>query len=79
MIEEEEAKQKDLEAQKIREWEEKFDHDQKIKLQQEMIREEKINQRERLRKAIKEQEDKTLQDELFTKLNAFEVDESKKN
>jgi len=77
--EEEEAIQKDLEAQRIKEWEDKFDQEQKIKLKQELIREEKIEQRERLRRAIKEQEDKTLQDELFTRLDAFEVNETKKN
>ena len=77
--EEEEAAQKDLEAQRIKEWEDKFDEEQKIRLRQELIREEKIEQRERLRRAIKEQEDKTLQDELFTRLDAFEVNETKKN
>ena len=40
---------------------------------------EKIEQRERLRRAIQDQEDKALQDELITKLNAFEVNETKKN
>ena len=79
MKEEEEAAQKDLEAQRIKEWEDKFDEEQKIRLRQELIREEKIEQRERLRRAIKEQEDKTLQDELFTRLDAFEVNETKKN
>ena len=77
--EDEEAQQKDLEAQKIREWEEKFDEEQKIKLREELIREEKIEQREKLRRAIKEQEDKTLQEELFNKLDAFEINETKKN
>ena len=68
-----------MEAQRIKEWEDKFDEEQKIRLRQELIREEKIEQRERLRRAIKEQEDKTLQDELFTRLDAFEVNETKKN
>jgi len=75
----EEAQQKDLEAQKIREWEEKFDEEQKIKLKEELIREEKMDQRERLRKAIREQEDQTLQEELFTKLDAFDINQTKKN
>ena len=68
-----------MEAQRIKEWEDKFDEEQKIRLRQELIREKKIEQRERLRRAIKEQEDKTLQDELFTRLDAFEVNETKKN
>ena len=36
-----ESRQKDLEAQRIREWEEKFDEEQRIKLKEELIREEK--------------------------------------
>ena len=38
-----------------------------------------MDQRERLRKAIKEQEDETLQEELFTKLDAFDINQTKKN
>ena len=43
------------------------------------IKDEKIKQRERLRQAIEEQSDQNLQDELFSKLEAFEIDKSKEN
>ena len=42
------------------------------------MKDEKIRQREKLRQVIEEQSDKSLQDELFSKLESFEVDKEKK-
>ena len=46
MIKQEEEKQKELEFIKIKEWEEKFDREQKIREQRENIREQKLRQKE---------------------------------
>ena len=79
LLEQEEQIKKDFERKKIKEWEDKFDEEQKIKFQEESIKEERIKQRERLRQVIEEQSDEQLQEELFSKLDSFEVDISKKN
>ena len=76
---EQEAHQKDMEAQRIKEWEEKFDEEQRIKLEEEIQREERLKQREQLAKAIVEEKDKSLQKELFSRLEAFKIDQRKKN
>ena len=70
---------KDLESQKIKEWEDKFDEEQKLRLEEEKLKDNGIKQRARLRQVIEEQSDQNLQDELFSKLEAFEVDKSKEN
>ena len=69
---------RNLEAQKIKEWEEKFDEEQKLKLEEEKVKDERLRQRERLKQVIEEQDDRELQDELFSKLEAFEVDTIKR-
>ena len=58
---------RNLEAQKIKEWEEKFDKEQKLKLEEEKVKDERLRQRERLKQVIEEQDDRKLQDELFSK------------
>ena len=68
-----------MEAQRIKEWEEKFDEEQRIKLEEEIQREERLKQREQLAKAIVEEKDKSLQKELFSRLEAFKIDQRKKN
>ena len=51
MIKEEEEKQKELEYIKIKEWEEKFDREQKLKEQQDIRREQRLMQREMEKKS----------------------------
>ena len=70
---------KNIEAQRIKEWEEKFDQEQKIKLEEEIKKDERLKQREQLRNAINQEKDQSLQKELFSRLEAFEVDQRKKN
>ena len=79
MKEEEDQLKKDLEAKKIREWEEKFDEEQKMKLLEEKKKDEKIKRREQLTKFKQENNNQESQDELFSKLESFEIDETKKN
>ena len=68
-----------MEAVKIKEWEDKFDEDQKIKTENEKIKEEKIRQKDRIRFSEKENDNLSSQDELFSKLENFSIDKSKKN
>ena len=76
---EQEALQKDLEAQRLKEWEEKFDAEQKRKLEEEIRKEERIAQKERLNKLYEEQKEKSLQEELFSRLDNLSIDKTKKN
>ena len=79
LIKEEEEKQKQLEYIKIKEWEEKFDRDQKEREHKENLREQKLRQKEleKLR-AFEEKED--LVDNNFSKsLEEFDVDKTKEN
>ena len=76
--EEEEAKQKDFEAQKIREWEEKFDREQKTKEHLENLREQKLKQRE-LEKIKKFEDLENPSSKINLDLNDLEVDKSRKN
>ena len=52
---------------------------EKILIKEELQKEERLKRREQLRKAIEEEKDRSLQDELFKRLDDFEVNESKKN
>ena len=76
---EQDALQKDLEAQRLKEWEEKFDAEQKRKLEEEIRKEERIAQKERLNKLYEEQKEKSLQEELFSRLDKLSIDKTKKN
>ena len=71
---EEEKLKKDFSAKKIKEWENKFDEEQRLASIEGQIKDVKIKQRDRLRQVIGEQSDRKLQDELFSKLEAFEVE-----
>ena len=51
----------------------------KIKLDEEIKKDERLKQREQLRNAINQEKDQSLQKELFSRLEAFEVDQRKKN
>ena len=70
---------KNLEAQRLKEWEEKFDAEQKRKLEEEIRKEERIAQKERLNKLYEEQKEKSLQEELFSRLDKLSIDKTKKN
>ena len=76
---EQDALQKDLEAQRLKEWEEKFDAEQKRKLEEEIRKEERIAQKERLNKLYEEEKEKSLQEELFSRLDNLSIDKTKKN
>ena len=76
---EEERLKKDISAKKIKEWEDKFDKEKRLELIEDQIKDVKIKQRDRLKKIIGEQDDQKLQEELFSKLEDFEIEKTKDN
>ena len=68
-----------MEYIKIKEWEEKFDKEQKAKEEEERLREERLRRREleSLRKL--ELEEKEVKDELANRLKTFNIDKTTKN
>ena len=71
-------KEKEIEYIKIREWEEKFDRDQKLKEQEEMRREQKLLQKEMERRAKFGNLDDNTESSL-SQLEKFNIDKSKEN
>ena len=71
MIQEEE--QKKIESMKLKEWEEQFDRERKMKERKEILKDERLKQRE-----LNElhSEETNLSNELSTKLESFDVDKS---
>ena len=77
-MKEEQDKQKELEYIKIREWEEKFDREQKLKEQDEIRREQRLIQKEMEKRAkFDEIEENTKKP--TSGLENFNIDESKEN
>ena len=77
-MKEEEDRQKEAEFIKIREWEEKFDREQKQKEQEEIRREQRLIQKEIDRRARFEEIDKNLK-RSSSGLENFNIDKSKEN
>ena len=71
MLQEEE--QKKIESIKLKEWEEKFDREQKLKEQKEILKDQKLRQRE-----LNElnSNDTNISNELSSKLENFEIDKT---
>ena len=78
MLKEEEDKQKELEYIKIKEWEEKFDREQKLKEQQEIRREQRLIQKEMEKRARFEEIEKNPSSSSVN-LENFNIDKSKEN
>ena len=60
---------------KVKEWEEKFDREQKMKEQQEILKEQRLRQRE-LNESNLNNDDTNINKELTSQLENFEVDKS---
>ena len=79
MIKEEEEKQKELEYIKIKEWEEKFDREQKAKEHRENLREERLRQRELEKLQSFEKKEASVDKNLSSGLEKFKIDVTKEN
>ncbi len=77
-MKEEEDRQKEAEFIKIREWEEKFDREQKQKEQDEIRREQRLIQKEIEKRARFDEIDKNLKSS-SSALENFNIDKSKEN
>ena len=51
----------------------------KIKITKRNSKRRNVKKKEQLKRAIEEEQDKSIQDELISRLDAFKVDERKKN
>ena len=77
-MKEEEDKQKELEYIKIKEWEEKFDRDQKLREQEEIRREQRLIQKE-MEKRAKFDDIENNSNKPVSGLEKFDIDKSKEN
>ncbi len=77
VIKEEENKKRELEYIKIKEWEEKFDREQKLREQEEIRREQRLMQKELEKRAKFE----TIENDKENPrgLEKFDIDKSKEN
>ena len=63
----------------LKEWENKFDQEQKLKEEEEILKFEKLKRKEKQTLELNDQEDQIFKDELPSKLDAFDVEKTKKN
>ena len=78
-MKEEEERKKKLEYIKIKEWEEKFDREQKAKEHRENLREQKLKQRELEKLATFEEKEDAMESNLSSGLKKFNVDKTKEH
>ena len=82
-MKEEEEQRKKMESIKIKEWEEKFDKEQKLKEEQERIKDERLRQRELNKINFKDQnkgkEEEQIKEKITSRLENFNVDKTTKN
>jgi hypothetical protein len=79
LIKQEEDKQKQLENIKIKEWEEKFDREQKAREHRENLREQRLRQKELEKLKSFEEKEKVIEENFSSGLEKFEIDKSKEN
>ena len=75
IIKEEETKQKELEYIKIKEWEEKFDREQKAKEHRENLREQRLKQKELEKLGAFEEKENNMS----STLENFNIDKTKEH
>ena len=79
MIKEEEEKEKQLEDIKIKEWEEKFDREQKAREHRENLREQRLRQKELEKLRAFEEKENRLDNNYSSGLEKFDVNKTKEN
>ena len=68
-----------MEYLKIKEWEEKYDLEQKAKEEEERARDERLRLRELQRAKLAEQEENKVKEELSSRLKSLNIDKTSKN
>ena len=79
MIKEQEEKQKELEYIKIKEWEEKFDREQKEKEHRENLREERLRQKELEKSRTFGEKEDIVEKNFSSSLENFDVNKNKEH
>ena len=79
MMKQEEEKQKELEYVKIKEWEEKFDREQKAKEHRENLREQRLRQKELDKLRLFEEEENSMENNMSSGLEKFDINKTKEN
>ena len=79
MIRQEEEKEKQLENIKIKEWEEKFDRDQRAREHKENLREQRLRQKELEKLRAFEEKQNKLENNYSSGLEKFDVNKTKEN
>ena len=79
LIKEEEEKQKQLEYIKIKEWEEKFDREQKEREHKENLREQRLWAKELEKLRAFEEKENVVEGNFSKGLQKFDVDKTKEN
>ena len=79
LLKEEEAKKKQLEYIKIKEWEEKFDKEQKAREHRENLREQRLRQKEMERLKSFDNDEKQLDQNISSGLQNFDIDKTSEN
>ena len=62
-----------LEEQNLKEWEEKFDRAQKIKEEQDRLKEEKLNHFDLQQRKLRDQDYQNLSDDISTQLKDLDI------
>ena len=75
----EEQKIKEAEEIRLKEWEKDFDQKQKLEEQEEILKDEKIRLRELENKRKKDLQENNYNNDLTSKLENFEIKQSKEN
>ena len=73
-----EQRLRDIELQRIKEWEEKFDNEQRLQEQLELLKEEKIKLKDQQKK-LNISTDSEINKKLSPNLESFEIDKTRKN
>ena len=79
IIREEEEKKKELENIKIKEWEEKFDREQKAREHKENLREQRLRQKELEKLRSFEEKQNLIDNNYSSGLEKFDFDKTKEN
>ena len=79
MLDRQKQLDKNEEALKIKEWEEKFDREQKAKELKERLRDQKLREKELERLRSFESEQEPVKNNYSSSLEKFDIDDSKKN
>ena len=63
----------------LKEWENKFDQEQKLKEEKEILKFKELQQKEKQAPGLKDQKDQVFEEEPPSRLDTFDIEKTKKN